>query len=219
MIHDIFSNQKIKINNSKKEKIIIDHREKNSLVPAKLIQLGFKIEFKQLEVGDYLVKETIIERKEVSDFVNSMVNKRIINQIKSLKQYKKPLIIVEGNFQELRSNIHQNAIKGFILSILLEHKIPIIFTKHATQTAQYLDLIARKQKKNLNLNQTRKAFSNNQQLEYILQSFPNIGATKSKKLLEKFKTLKNLFNANQKELEPILGKKSKEFLNWVNEKY
>jgi ERCC4-type nuclease len=220
MIYEIFSKQKPKIKKEiPKETIIIDHREKNSSVPSKLAKLGILGKFKELKTGDYLVKETIIERKTTTDFIQSMMNRRLIQQIENLKQYEKKLIIIEGDLGEVGINMHPNAIKGFILSITLEHKIPVIFVEDAEQTAEYIALIARKQKKEMTLNPVRKNLSKKQQLEYIVQSFPNIGAVKSKKLLEEFKTLKELINATEEQLQPILGKKSKEFLNWINEVY
>ena len=79
-LHDIFSKRKSK---PKKElpkvKIEIDYREQNCLVPSSLVKLGFEIEFKELKVADYLVKGIAIERKTVSDFLSSMINKRLAN--------------------------------------------------------------------------------------------------------------------------------------------
>ena len=55
-ILDIFSIKKIKTKKKKQEIILIDYREKNSLVASELINLNLKIEFKELKVGDYIVK-------------------------------------------------------------------------------------------------------------------------------------------------------------------
>ena len=76
---DIFSKKegRKKSKNEKRKTIIIDHREKNSLVPSELSALGFQIEFKQLEIGDYIINNTIIERKTSSDLKSSIINKRI----------------------------------------------------------------------------------------------------------------------------------------------
>ena len=55
-ILDIFSKRKESIKNFEKPKIIIDYREKNSLVASELSHLGAEIEFKELKVGDYIIK-------------------------------------------------------------------------------------------------------------------------------------------------------------------
>ena len=148
-IFDIFSKKEIV---SKKEllkekiKIIVDYREKNSLVASYLINLGFDVEFKELKIGDYVVKDTIIERKTISDFISSMINGRLLKQLEELKQFENKLLIIEGiSKQEIytdeNSGVNANAIRGFLLSILLKHKIPIIFTKDSEDTAKFIDVL------------------------------------------------------------------------------
>src|SRR3989344_2571591 len=139
---DIFSKKKIK-KESVKEKIIIDYREKNSLVASEIVHLGLDIEFRELKVADYIVKDTAIERKTVSDFISSMINRRLFNQLEELQQYENRLLIIEGIYeQELYSDsneiggINSNAIRGLLLSILLKYKTPIIFAKNYEDTAK-----------------------------------------------------------------------------------
>ena len=59
-LFNIFSEKKIK--EKIKPKILIDYREKNSLVPS-ILSKDFEIEFKQLPVADYIINNTAIERK------------------------------------------------------------------------------------------------------------------------------------------------------------
>ena len=160
-------------------------------------------------MGDYLVKETIIERKTTTDFIQSMINKRLFKQLEEIKQYPNYLLIIEGKFKE--TNVHPNAIKGFILSITLNYKVPIIFTNSEEETATYISLLAKKQKRTISLNPTKSSLTIEQQIEFILQSFPNIGPKTSKKLLEKFGNLKTIFNSSEKELSPFLGKNASKF--------
>lgn len=217
MLNDIFKEKKKSIKKFKKEKIIIDFREKNSLVPSELIKQNLEIEFRELKIGDYLLKKTIIERKTYSDFIQSMINKRLFSQLKEIKQYPNYLLIIEGkgNF----TKVHPNSLRGFILSISLNYKIPIIFTKNEEETAIYLALLSKKQEKGISLNPTKSNLSEKQQLEYILESFPNIGPITSKKLLSKFKNLKTIFNSEEEKLKPFLGKNSWNFLSILNSKY
>jgi Fanconi anemia group M protein len=218
MIHDIFSkpSSQKSISNSKIP-ITIDYREKNSLVPAKLFK-NFQINFKELKIGDYLIKDTIIERKTIIDFSNSMVNGRLKKQLEEIKQYPNYLLIIEGNINKIK-NIHKNAIKGFILSILTNYKVPIIFTNDEEETAEYLTILANQQKKENKINPTKKCLTKEERQLFILQSFPNIGPKKSKELLNKFKTLKNIFNEKEENLKPILNKNSFEFISILNSKY
>jgi Fanconi anemia group M protein len=215
-IFNIFPKQK---ENKPKEiaqkKIIADYREKNCLVASELVRLGLKVEFRELKVADYLVENVAIERKTVSDFISSMINKRLLNQLEELQQYENKLLIIEGiNEQELytdseeRTGIHPNAIRGFLLSILLRKKVPIIFTKDSEDTAKFIFVLSRKQEKELSLNVSKKSLSKKERLQFILEGFPGVGPKSAKKLLEKFKTIKSIVNASEEELKEILGKKA-----------
>lgn len=201
-----------------KIKIQADYREKQSLVPAHLIKQGIEIEFKELKVADFLVNGVAIERKTISDFISSMINRRLIKQLEELQQYSSKLLIIEGiDEQELYSEdnitgLNPNSVRGFLLSILLKHKVPIIFTKNQKDTAKFIYLIAVKQSPtNLSMNVKKKSLNKKEQMQFILEGFPGIGPTTSKKLLEKFKSLNNIFNASQEELQEVLGIKAEAF--------
>ncbi|MCK4647791.1 hypothetical protein KAT24_02590 [Candidatus Pacearchaeota archaeon] len=204
-------------------KIIADYREKNCLVASELIHLGLEIEFKELKVADYLVKDIAIERKTVSDFITSMINKRLLNQLEELQQYENKLLIIEGlDEQELYTDsggVHPNAVRGFLLSILLKHKIPIIFTKNSEDTAKFILILSKKKSKELPLNIKKKSLNKKERLQFILEGFPGIGPKTAKKLLEKFKTIKNVINASEEELKEILGKKAEIIKNIIETNY
>ncbi len=55
-LFDIFSKPK-RIREEKpqqeKQKIIVDYREKNSLVASTLVEFGFEVQFRELKVADY----------------------------------------------------------------------------------------------------------------------------------------------------------------------
>ena len=218
MFHNIFSKKHLKEKPS--QKIIVDHREKNSLVISELISLGIEIEFQQLEVADYIINSTAIERKTISDLISSMINKRIFSQLESLRQYENPLLIIE-NYQDLNlneTNLNENAIRGLLLSISLDYKIPIIFTKNSKETALFMSLLAKKKKSEISL-RSKIQMSNSQRLQFILEGFPSIGPKTARKLLEKYKTIKAIINAHEEEIKSLLGKKADKFLELINKEY
>ena len=215
-IFDIFSKSERKsksLETKEKIKIIIDYREKNSLVASYLIKQGFAIEFMELKVGDYIVKDTIIERKTISDFISSMINKRLLKQLEELKQFENKLLIIEGIskheiYSDENQKINANAIRGFLLSIVLKHKIPLIFTKDSEDSAKFMAVLSRKKSKEISLNAKKKSLNKKEQMQFILEGFPGIGPLTAKKLLEKFKSIKNIINASQEELQKCIGKKA-----------
>jgi ERCC4-type nuclease len=220
-ILEIFSKKSSKIKEIPKQKVIVDHRENKSSVPEEIKKLGLEVELKELKVGDYQVRNTIIERKTQQDFLSSMINKRLLRQIQDLEKLQKKLLIIEGSEDliSLSEGINPNAIRGFMLSITLKNKIPIIQTKNQKETAKIIQLIANKKEKEISLNPTRSNLGSKEQLEYIIQVFPGIGPKTSKKLLEEFGTIQNIINAPEENLKKILGKKSEKFLELIGRKY
>ena len=201
-------------------KVIVDNREKNSLVASELVSLGAEIEFRQLAIADYIISDEIaIERKTVDDFVSSMMSKRLVLQLNDLKKnFKKPLLLIEGvEEQDLyrparHPNLNENAIRGMLLSIMTDFQIPIIFAKDYQDSASYLLLLAKREergKKEFSFKIKRKAFSMTEQQQMIIEGFPGIGPSLAKNLLKHFRTIPAFAKASVEELEkvPKLGRK------------
>ena len=224
---DIFSGSKSKIKKERLGKITMDYREKNSLVYSSLINLGFEVEVRELKVADYLVNDVAIERKTVSDFLSSMISKHLSNQLEELKQYKNRLLVIEGvSEQELYSEarhleggMHPNSVRGFLLSIVLKYKTPIIFTKNPEDTAKFIEVLSKRKEKESSLNVSKKNLDKKERMQFIMESFPFIGPKSARKLLEHFKSLKNIFNASEEELEKIIGKKAEVVKKIIEDKY
>ena len=211
---NIFSKSQVKKENKEAPVIIVDNHEKNSLVVSHLIPQGIRVQFQHLPIADYLIKNTAIERKTIQDFKSSIISKRIMRQLEELKQYPQHLLILEGIESSPYNSeiIHDNAFRGFILSIALEFQVPIIFTQSEKDTATYLALLAKKQpKSHISLRPSRIFKSKAEQQQFILEGFPSIGPATAKKLLSHFKSLKNIFTASQSDLQSIIDKKADAF--------
>ena len=131
-----------------------------------------------------------------------------------MQPLKHKLLIIEGideyELYHQDSTIHENAIRGFLLSILLSYQIPIIFTKDYKDTAKFLKVLAKKPSKEreIGINDKPKARDIQEQLQYIVEGFPGIGPKTAKKLLQEFKTLKNIINTPIEKLQKLIGKKA-----------
>lgn len=198
-------------------KIFLDHRERPSGIKKELIKHGLEVIEQQLKLADFIIKtKTLdgkivtvgIEKKTINDFLNSIIDKRIISQLMDLKKYfDTPLLIIEGeeNIYKIR-NFHPNSIRGMFASIAIDFQIPILYTRNYRDTANLLAIIAKRLEKTRSLPsllKKRKPLTLKQQQEFIIETLPGIGPIISKSLLEKFRTIKKIINATEEELEEV----------------
>ncbi|MCG2718347.1 MAG: DEAD/DEAH box helicase [Nanoarchaeota archaeon] len=215
----------------KKDKIniIADFREKGSGIIKQLIDKEVDVKMKNLAVGDYLLSNRVaVEFKTKQDFVSSMIDKRLLRQVKALKEnFEKPLIILEGE-EDIYSirRIHPNAINGMLAAIVIDFGIPIISTKNSLETAAMLKSIAKREqefeKKDIGVRTEKKPLTTKEQQEFIIESLPGVGPTLAKALLKEFKSVKKIVNADHPDLQSIeeLGpKKAEEIKRIVEEIY
>lgn len=229
-------------NNSKKEEdkkisdfqsgeknvvVKVDYREKGSFVLKELLSLDVDIDLATLSIGDFHISEhVVVEYKKVKDFVDSIIDGRLMGQARELKQYYQPIIIIEGE-EDIYSqrSIHPNAIRGAIAALTLGFRIPIITTKNAKETAAMIKIIAEREQKKDDRDfqmHTAKPFSDKELQEYVVSSFPSIGSKLAPPLLTKFKSIKNIVNADESELkkvELIGDKKAKKLRDLFDREY
>jgi len=199
--------------------IIVDYKEKESGVVQTLANTDILIKLENLDIGDYIIGDLIIERKNILDFINSIIDGRLYNQLEKLKD-KKSILILEGTEDSLGidTNISINYIRTLILKIILEYKIPIIRTSDFLETANYLYLLAKNYNKFPNIPEKVKNYEDLDEVKLeILKSIPGIGENLALKLLERFKSLKNIFLANKTDLENIVGEKKAERIKKIFE--
>ena len=176
-----------------KPKVVVDTRENSSIVQH-LQDFGAIVELKQLLVGDYVCSERIIvEKKTTSDFINSIKDQRLFEQIQELKNsVEKPVLIIEGNPELLfyESNMHPNAIRGVLSSIAIDNNIPILWTANTKESAGMIHWIARREqddmKKEIQIRAKTTPFSDANHQEFIVAGLPNVSNVLSRRLLKKF---------------------------------
>ena len=80
-------------------KICADYREKASGIIDLLKKEGAFIEVKKIPHVDYIINDSIaIERKTARDFLISIIDGRLFNQLSNLKKRcSNPVLLVEGN--------------------------------------------------------------------------------------------------------------------------
>ncbi|MDO8627560.1 MAG: DEAD/DEAH box helicase [Candidatus Diapherotrites archaeon] len=192
--------------------IYVDTREQQSRI-AKFLEEKENtiIKVKQLETADYVLSDTVaVERKTVEDFLASIIDGRLFPQlIKMNENYDSPLIILEGNKEDLffSRNIHKNAIIGALTSIPLNYKIGVLFTSNAEETAEFLYVIAKREQiskgSDIRLRVGRKGLTLEEQQRYMVEGLPMVGPQMAKALLKHFDSIRGIANATQEDLQKI----------------
>lgn len=93
--------------------LVIDSREKSKL--AKLVMqkakaLSIKYEQRWIEIGDYVFDDVCFEAKSATDFLGSVLSKRMWTQLDNMdRHYKTNIVIIHGDMQEAIMNVIENA--------------------------------------------------------------------------------------------------------------
>jgi Fanconi anemia group M protein len=210
--------------------VYADCREAPSQVNAYIEENGALVCSNQLKVGDYIASDRVgIERKTVSDFIGSIMDQRLFKQLDELAEsFECPVLIIEGNPEMLwhETGMHPNAIRGALASITIDHRVPIIWTRNARETAAQIYWIAfREQKKSGNgvsIRGQKMPVDRSRRQEYIVAGLPNVSTTLSRRLLEHFGSVRSVFTAkpeNLMKIDKIGDKKARQIWELINSDY
>lgn len=187
--------------------IIADYREKE--VIENLKNIGAHVNEMNLEIGDFICSGDgiAIERKTHSDFVSSIIDGRIFEQVRTLKEnYEKPVIIVEG-FSNREMN--DNALKATIASLITKFNVSFVNTKNILDTARMIYWLAKKEQEDDNIllgfKQGKKPKEMKRLQEFILSGIPGISNVLARRLLENFGNIENVINASEIDLSKVKG--------------
>ena len=206
--------------------ILVDFRENSSGVRKEMERLGLKVIETNLNVGDYICSDRVcIERKTSDDFINSIIDGRLFQQVQELKDnFQKPLLIIEGNY--FRESMNENAVKSALASIVLDFDVPVITTRDDEETAKIIYWLAKREqvkaKRPIGIKGRKKPKEIKKLQEHIISGFPGISETISKRILRKFRTIRNFVNSSKEDLKKVEGigeKLSDRILKIINEDY
>ncbi|WP_457920140.1 ERCC4 domain-containing protein [Candidatus Lokiarchaeum ossiferum] len=189
--------------------ILVDSRETASSVTRELAERNANVSIQKLPTGDYIISEQCgIERKSIPDFISSIKDGRLFNELQRLKtQFTIPILIIEGGINSITS-INRAAVLGTLTSILLKMRIFLYQTTSPEETAEILIALAKKEqsdKPSKHFSIRFKKFPEKipEQLEFIISGIPGINASRAKDLLIEFRTLRELLNANEKKIQKV----------------
>lgn len=195
-------------------KVIADSRELKSSVVQKLFSNeDIDLETETLKVGDFVVgPETVIERKETSDLVNTITGDRsLFEQVQNMvNSYDRAILLIEGEQSELYSHgVHPNAIKGILDSVTNQFNVDVFYTTGEKDTAEWIHSLAKRAQDDssstVSAHGKKKTTTLTDQQEYIVSSIEGIGPVSAQDLLKSFGTVRRVFNANEDELKEVDG--------------
>jgi Fanconi anemia group M protein len=191
-------------------RISIDDRETSSKVVEVLSGLGAAIRLERLAHGDYAIGDRIlIERKTARDFVDTLINRDLLGQIKAMAdKVPRPVVIIEGGDLYTQRDIHPNAIKGVLAALTIDMGVSLLFTRDEQDTAQMLFVLAKRENSERGEHKVHPHKSHRslrEEQEYIISSFPEIGMKNARLLLSHFGSVQAIVNAELPELLAIRG--------------
>ena len=206
--------------------VFVDYREDSCKIKEHLKEMNAIVKEIPLKIGDYLCSDRVcVERKTGDDFVSSIIDGRLFEQAKELKEnFSKPIIVVEGYYSV--SKINENAVKAALASIILDYEIPIIMTKPEKESASIIFWLAKREqnikKRGIGIKGEKKPKGMEELQEHFISSLPGISTILSKRTLKEFKSIKKFVSAKESDMLKVKGISkpvAKKLYKILNEEY
>ncbi|CAO3677620.1 unnamed protein product [Rhizopus microsporus] len=205
--------------------IIVDMREFRNVLPPILYARGIKIEPCTLQVGDFVLSPDIcVERKSISDLIQSLNSGRLYTQCESMSMYyKTPVLLIEFDenksfslqgVSDLRESIRLQDISSKLVVLTLAFpKLRIIWSPSPHETATiFEDLKSNQEEPNMEKAASIGAEEGedgetvyNMTPQDILRSMPGVNSKNYKAIISKVNNLEELASMSQKEISKIIG--------------
>jgi Fanconi anemia group M protein len=196
--------------------IRVDSRERQSSVPALLAAFpDVRLTFAALPSADYVLSDDVaVERKTASDFVASILDRRLFGQATRMKVlFPRAVLIVEGDLGQVPHSIDMEAIRGALAFLTVREGITVLQLSDSAETAAMLRIMARHAQERMG--QPISLREGRPQIEelyaaYLVEGLPGVGPRRAHMLLAHFGSPAAVMCASAEELArvPGIGKKS-----------
>lgn len=197
--------------------LIVDSRESENTIVKYLRLQGVDLRVQELDSGDYILcekKRFVVERKEATDFVNSIMDRRLFSQVAKMQaDFNRVIVIIEGDVFATRSGIKREALDGALSWLSVIEGVAVHHTKDAQATASMLKVMARHAQEGLGYDVALRANKPKDPLavaQYLVEGLPGVGAGTARRLLATFGSAGAVFAASELELRqvPRVGRKA-----------
>lgn len=209
--------------------LIIDSREKEGsklvkLVESKAKALNIQTEKKWLEIGDYVFDDVCFEAKSTTDFLGSVINKRLWTQIDNMdRHYKTNVVIVYGTIEEAifnvkkysKANIQEparsimlnNKFLGAIGRITLDTDVKAFWTPTEEEASLIITAICKMKpiKRDVIRPEVFKRVTTDDLRLDVLTSIKGVSIKKAKLLIKEFGSVMEIGEQTEEELQYLEG--------------
>lgn len=192
--------------------IIIDSREPTwvkELIPSyfeERVQEKFTFKTEELPAGDIRCGDLLIERKEINDFYNSIVESRMTLQkmklVMAMEEGLHPYVLIHGDINDVfMNNLTKRSYCGMIAS-LNEHGVHTIQLQDSnlTMICETIYALIRKHNEDKPLKPVWIEPDGSTWCEKSLRCIPNIGEATAHNIIGKFPTLHSMMECSKESM-------------------
>jgi Fanconi anemia group M protein len=190
--------------------IVADSRESRAGIADRLRMMpGVTVEQAELASGDYLIGSGVaVERKAASDFVISLMEGRLFDQIARMSiEHERVVVLVEGSIYDTRSAIAPEALDGALSYLSLLSCASVIYSPSLTRTPFLLYRMAHHIQHGLGY--LIPSRSNKPKgpaaAQFLLEGLPQVGPSAALALLAHFGSPRQVFAASKEQLVSVKG--------------
>jgi len=210
--------------------IVVDDRERAAGLAQVLRRMAAgPVAVRRLAVGDVQIGERLVlERKEAADFVSSLLDGRLEDQLSRLVASKKTIaLILEGEFDpRVLAGMAPRTVRQAMLAIQFDRQIPLIRSRDLSDTARWIAALAERERFALRPlaptfasipspsgahpagHRTRRPSSEAQPSRFqseALRRIPGVGLVRAAALLGRFGSIKRMLAVGEAELAAVEG--------------
>ncbi len=204
------------------DKLYIDSRETSDLseyTMSESSRLNIPVEKAWLEIGDYVYHDVCFEAKSTIDFLQSVINKRLWNQIDNMdRHFDHSIVIIHGSMHQamaypayLNMQISEQMLKnkfyGAIGKITLDTDCKLFWVESPRKAAKIITTICKMRpidRKIIKPTLLKRITTEDLRVN-MLCNIKGVSETKAQKLLEVFGSIMEIGEAEPNELAIIDG--------------
>jgi Fanconi anemia group M protein len=191
------------MNNDQLLRLIVDNRESELIKLLEAFPEKFIIETQQLSVADIVVSsESAIERKAKADFITSLIDGRLFEQLLRLVDaYPNCVLILEAFDDEVLDNtgVNLRSVYGALTYVSYRMGVAVIPTRNLEESLIVIERIAFREqvedKKPVLSRRAKKGMSIRDRREYMIESLIDTGPSKAKTLIDAYITPERVIQA------------------------